>query len=196
MCAEVPACGPGSINPRLNGNSAEVIRNLSETMYVNMRAMSGKLMQSERPDHTLSATALVNEAVAKMLGSESQTKFNGRSHVLAAAAIAMRRVLVDHARARITLKRGGSRRNRWTDVGQAIARGENPSLLLEINEALELLKANDDRQAQIAEYRLFGGLQQGEIADLLGVSLATVEKEWRAAKTILASHLGIESGQH
>ncbi|MBU6414241.1 MAG: RNA polymerase subunit sigma-24 [Planctomycetes bacterium] len=177
-------------------NPAEMIRNLSETMYANMRAISGRYMQSERADHTLSATALVNEAVATMLGPDKPTNFNNRNHVLAAAALAMRRVLVDHARARLTSKRGGSRRNRWTDVGQAISRGEDPSLLLEINEALEQLKIEDVRQSAIAEYLLFGGLKQSEIADLLGVSLATVEKDWREAKEFLATKLSIDSDQN
>lgn len=171
---------------------SEMIRNLSETMYANMRAISGRYMKSERADHTLSATALVNEAVANMLGPGKPTNFNGRNHVLAAAALAMRRVLVDHARARLTSKRGGNSRNRWTDVGQAISRGEDPTLLLEINEALEQLKIEDDRQSAIAEYRLFGGLKQSEIADLLGVSLATVEKDWREAKEFLATKLSID----
>jgi len=169
------------------------LKNLSDSIIGKMRAIGGALMKSERPNHTLTPTALVNEAIVKMMSSDSELRFNNRSHLLAAAAMAMRQILVDHARAHNTIKRGGNiKKISWEDVGHAISTTNKLDLLLDINEALEKLQLADERQAQIAEFRLFGGMEQAEIAEVLGVSIETIQKEWRKAKDFLATELAIE----
>jgi RNA polymerase sigma factor (TIGR02999 family) len=169
------------------------LRNLSDTIYAHLKAIGGVMMKSERSNHTLTPTSLVNEAMVKMLSASEPPLFNNRAHLLAAAALAMRRILVDHARARHSLKRGmGARILSWSDVGHAISSTGDPELLLQLNDIIDKLYETSERAGRIAEYRLFGGMQQREIATVLEVSLPTVEKEWRAVKDFMASELGIE----
>lgn len=175
------------------------IHDLTESMYVHMKAIGGNLMKSERKDHTLNATALVNQAVVKLMSSEKAVPFNNRSHLLAAAAKAMERILVDHARGKNTLKRSaGGRKVTWEDVGQAVSSHEQSDLLLQLSDHIQELAgegARGERCAEILRFRLFGGMQIDEIALVLGQSDSTIEKDWRYAKTFLAERLQIASGQ-
>jgi len=174
-------------------SAAVDLMKMSDTIYANMKAIGGNLMKGERVDHTFTPTALVNEAMVKMLNSSKQPLFNNRAHLLAAAALAMRRILVDHARERNTAKRGlGGKKLSWSDVGEAVSTTNQLGVVLQLDEILEKLASTNDRQAQIAAFRLFGGMEQTEIATVLGVSLALVEKEWRKIKDFLAAELGIE----
>jgi RNA polymerase sigma-70 factor (ECF subfamily) len=168
------------------------IHDLSRSMYGHMRAIGGQLMNGERRDHTLNATALVNEAIVRLLGSGEAAVYNNRAHLLAAASLAMRHVLVDHARARGAAKRGpGGRRVTWDDVGHAIAGQDQHDLLLEISELVDKMSAEDPMMGDIAQFRLFGGMEQAEIARVLGVSLSTVEKRWKLVRERLGQELGV-----
>lgn len=173
--------------------SPVALRNLSDTIYAHLKAIGGVMMKGERPGHSLTPTALVNEAVAKMLSASEPPLFNNRAHLLAAAALAMRRILVDHARARKSIKRGmGAKLLSWADVGHAISSTGDPELLLQVSDIIDKLYQTSERRGRIAEYRLFGGMRQSEIAMVLDVSLPTVETEWREVKDFLAHELGIE----
>lgn len=166
------------------------LRELSETMYQNMRAIGGGLMRKERTGHTLSPTDLVGAAVERLLRA-GQGAFNNRAHLLAAAAVAMRRILVEHARAGGRTKRGGGRaRVSWDDVVHAVSTDEDPALVLSLDEAITKLNAEHERYGPIVDMRVFAGLKNPEIAEVLGVSLGTVEKDWRYIRPKLLVMLG------
>lgn len=158
------------------------LQSISDSLYRNMLAIGGNLMKGERVSHTLTPTALVGAAVERLLEHE-QRAFVNRYHLLAVAATTMRRVLVDHARSRARMKRGGDRRAvSWQDVMNAVSTSEDPALVVMVDDAVETLRAEDDRYARILEMRVFGGMTAPEIAQALGVSLSTVEKDWRYVK--------------
>ena len=180
------------MNPPNTGPDRIGIENLSTTIYSELRARGAGMMRDERTGHTLSPTALVNEAVARLIGTE-QRVFNDRAHLLAAAALAMRRVLVEHARARGRVKRGGRRgRVEWDRVAEAVASQSDPDLLLDLDAGVEALGAEHERYGRLVVLRLFGAMTNEEIAGVLGVSLGTVEKDWRYAKARLRSVLSGE----
>jgi len=167
------------------------IHELSETIYKDMRRIGGGMMKSERAGHTLSPTALVNAAIGDML-EHGQHKFNDRAHILASAALAMRRHLIDHARARGRAKRGGGRgKVTWDDVSASISTTQDPDILLSLDEAIERITRDDPRHGKLLQLRLFSEMTQEEIAHVLGVSLSSVEKDWRYVKRRTAELLGI-----
>jgi RNA polymerase sigma factor (TIGR02999 family) len=138
----------------------------------------------EKPGHTLDATALVHEAWVRLTGGQP---FESRSHFFRASAEAMRRILVDHARARAAGKRGGG----WTRVEladwQKVA--QVPEQVLALNEALERLAAVEPRKAELVILRFFGGMSMPEAAEALGVSLPTAERWWAFARSWLFAEL-------
>ena len=152
---------------------------LSTTIYQHIKAQGAVLMKHERRGHSLTPTALVNEAY-KRLAESKQSQFNNRTHLLAAAALAMKRILIEHARARGRQKRGGAGGNArrpadWDALVNAVAKGSDHEALLDLEEALDVLAAEDadrgPRYARIVELRLFGAMNNPEIAEVLGVSL-------------------------
>jgi RNA polymerase sigma factor (TIGR02999 family) len=155
-------------------------------VYAELRAIAEKHMRNERPDHTLQPTALVHEAYLRLLGS-SPIRFESRLHFLRTASHVMRRVLVDHARARNTGKRNAVLSITLND---AIA-GTNSDVvdLLVVDDALTRLAAAEPRWAHVAEMRFFGGLEVSEVAAALGISEATVKRDWQFAKAWLAQLL-------
>ncbi len=161
-------------------------------VYDELRRLAGHYMKGERAGHTLAPTVLVHEAFVK-LADRTRAGFNGRTHFFAAGAQAMRRILVDHARARGREKRGGDWR-RVTLLGDEAADrgGRDVEQLLALDEALEKLAALDERQAQVVELRYFGGLKVDEVATALGVSKRTVEGYWTHARAWLRRELGGE----
>ncbi|MCC6322690.1 MAG: RNA polymerase subunit sigma-70 [Phycisphaerales bacterium] len=170
---------------------------LSTTIYQHIKAHGAVLMKHERRGHSLTPTALVNEAYARLAGS-SQTQFNNRTHLLAAAALAMKRILIEHARAHSRQKRGGadgSRRRHadWEALVNAVAKGSDHEALLDLDETLELLAAEDPqrgpRYVRMVELRVFGGMTNPEIAEVLDVSVGTVEKDWKWVKVRLKAIL-------
>lgn len=156
-------------------------------VYDELKAIAARHMRRERDGHTLGATAVVNEAYFKLV-DQTRIDWQGRSHFLALASSAMRRLLVDHARAKLREKRGGIKHQ--VDLEEALVI-EDPDVdaIVAVHEALERLSALDERQARVVEMRYFGGLDVGETASLLGVSRRTVELEWTHAKAWLRREL-------
>jgi RNA polymerase sigma factor (TIGR02999 family) len=160
---------------------------LFEELYEQLRALAAAELRSERPAHTLQPTALVNEAFVRIRGSVA---FDSRTKFLGYAATAMRRILVDHARARKALKRGGADRWRLTLTGDELRSADAGFDVLEIEDALCRLEAIEPRQARIVELRYFGGLPIATVAEVLEVSEETVRRDWNAAKRWFAAQLG------
>jgi RNA polymerase sigma factor (TIGR02999 family) len=148
-------------------------------VYEELRALAKQELYREQQGHTLHATALVHEAYLKLAGSGVPA--SDRSHFLAIAARAMRQVLVDHARRRKAVKRGGEMvRTTLTDSGAPV--DFRPDELIALDEAMEKL---DPRQKQVVEFRFFAGMEEAEIAAVLGVSDRTVRREWVKARAWL-----------
>jgi len=145
-------------------------------------------MRGENAAHTLQATALVHEAFMRMVEQDG-VDYRGKRHFLGLATMAMRRVLVDHARARKAKRRGGGKPREVLEVEPAAA-WDDPARVLAIDEALERLARVQPRQARVVEMRFFGGLTLEEVADLLEVSRDTVKLDWRFARAWLQSELG------
>lgn len=157
-------------------------------VYEELRRIAARKLRDERTSHTLSATALVHEAWLEVRKLD-RIQWQNRSHYLAIAAQAMRRILIDHAVGRSRQKRGGGQSAIHLD-GDAWAvaesRGED---LLALDEALRRLGALNERQAKIVECRFFGGMTVGETAETLNVSPATVKREWATARAWLNREL-------
>jgi RNA polymerase sigma factor (TIGR02999 family) len=145
-------------------------------------------MGREKPGHTLAATALVHEAYIRLI-DHTRIDWQGKTHFFAMAAVQMRRILVDHARARDAKKRGGGVQKVTLAEHVAIAE-ENIHDLLAVDMALRGLARQSQRQSQVAELRLFAGLTVEEAAYVLGVSERTVKQDWRVAKAWLLRELG------
>jgi RNA polymerase sigma factor (TIGR02999 family) len=174
------------------GGDAAALDRLMPYVYDELRRIAARLMRSERREHTLQPTALVHEAYARLAGREASAE--DRVHFLSLAARVMRRVLVDHARARRRLKRGrGELKVSLEDVAAAApASGDR---MIEIDEALGRLETLDRRKLRVLEMRIFGGLSHLEIANVLAVSVPTVERDYRMARAWLQSELtGPHSG--
>lgn len=158
---------------------------LLPVVYEELRALARAHLAGERAGHTLQPTALVHEAYLRLVGGEQggDRAFNGRQHFFATAATAMRRILVDHARERNALKRGGGRRVDLSD-GDAVAVDDDLDLV-GLDDALKKLEAVDKRRARVVTFRFFGGLTVDETATALGVSPATVKNDWAFARAWL-----------
>jgi RNA polymerase sigma factor (TIGR02999 family) len=156
-------------------------------VYVELRALAEAFLRRERAGHTLQPTALVNEAYLR-LADKTIVASQGREHFVAVAAETMRRVLVDHARKRAALKRGGGRTRLAS--GDGLSSPEPEVDVLALNDALDKLARLDQRHAKVVELKFFGGLGVEQIAWLLGVSHRTVEADWALARAWLRRELG------
>jgi RNA polymerase sigma factor (TIGR02999 family) len=165
------------------GGDTVSLNQLYEQVYAELRAIAVQKMASERPGHTLQPTALVNEAYLRLGGAE-HFKFENRAHFFAAAAEAMRRILVDSARRHGQLKRGGDQERVELHETRIAAPDENDKLLL-VHEALDDLAREDPIKAQVVKLRYFVGLKHQEIADVLGISEVTVRRHWAVARVRL-----------
>ncbi len=168
--------------PDLPGDNNDLPK-LIPILYDELRRLAGHFLRGERPGHTLQPTALVNEAYLRI--ASQHAGFANREQFMAIAAQAMRRILVDYARQRVTAKRGGGIALAELDVATAGATPEQSEELLAIDEALEKLAALDPQQAQVVELRYFGGLTVEETAASLGIAPRTVKREWALAKAWL-----------
>jgi len=165
------------------GDAAAAER-LLPLVYEELRAIAASHLRQERVGHTLQPTALVHEAYMRLIDQNS-VRWNGRSHFLAVAAMAMRRVLVNHARDRRRLKRGGPEMKR-VPLDDAVGVLEERAGDLEaLDAALTRLAAMDPQQARIVELRFFGGLTAPETAEAMGISERTVHREWSLARAWL-----------
>jgi RNA polymerase sigma factor (TIGR02999 family) len=160
---------------------------LAERLYAELRTLARREMANERPDHTLQPTALVHEAYLRLMGV-GEERFENRAHFYASAAQAIRRVLVDHARARDRLKRGGAELRVEFDGLEAQA-PERDARLLELDEALARLAQLDPSKARLVELRFFAGMSLEEAARAMGSSPSTIQREWRTARAWLQSEL-------
>jgi RNA polymerase sigma-70 factor, ECF subfamily len=157
-------------------------------VYDELRRVACGLMRRERIDHTLSPTAVVHEAVIRLLSNAVFDKATSRSFVFASAARAMREILIEHARRRAADRRGGGRRRVPLDA--VLGYFEKQGLdVIAVHEALDRLATWNLRQSQVMTLRYFGGLTMPEIAESLGVSVATVERDWRMARAWLGGQL-------
>jgi RNA polymerase sigma factor (TIGR02999 family) len=161
---------------------------LFAVVHPQLRQIAARFLQQERGDHTLEPNALVNELCLRLLGAEP-ISYNDRMHFFAVAAQTMRRILIDHARARVADKRGGVQQR----VSLSAVDGWNPVAhsedLLALDEVLAKLDKADPRSARVVELRFFGGLSENEVAEVLGVSAITVKRDWRAARAWLVGRL-------
>ena len=162
---------------------------LVQAAYAELRGLADVLLRDERAGHTLQATALANEVWVK-LERQEHARYGSQQHFLAIAARAMRQILVDHARKRAALRRGGGAL-RVTLVDDVVGAPETKSELdvLALEEALQRFEKLDPRGAEIVELRFFGGLTEDEVATQLDLSRRTVAREWRLAKAWLAEAL-------
>lgn len=172
---------------QLSKGDKSVVERLMPLVYDELHRRAASYMRQERPDHTLQPTALVHEAYLKLV-EQRGTTFKNRAHFFAVAATLMRRILIDHARARLSAKRGGEQSTVALEYAEQL-HTNTPRGLVAIDEALKQLETLDPLQEQIVEMRFFGGLTVKETAEVLGVSTRTIEREWTIARAWLYIHL-------
>jgi RNA polymerase sigma-70 factor (ECF subfamily) len=166
----------------------DALDQLVPLVYDDLRRLAAGYMVRETPGHSLQPTALVHEAYVRLV-DQRRVQWRNRAHFFGVAASMMRRILVDHARKRRTDKRGGDV-ERVTLVGEEVAAAEQNGIdVLALHESLERLAAFDPQQERIVELRYFGGLTIEEAAEVVGVSQATVVREWTIAKAWLRADL-------
>ena len=170
-----------------NEGRREALEDLLPLVYGELRRLAARRLRNERGDHTLQPTALVHEAYVRLV-DQRRVRWQNRAHFYGIAAQIMRRILVDHARAQRTDKRGAG----WQRV--TLVDGKTPTLsadieVLALDEALRRLAAFDPQQERIVELRYFGGLTIDEAAEVIGISTATVKREWAIAKAWLRAQL-------
>ena len=160
-------------------------------VYDHLRRIANQMMRGERAGHTLSATALVHEAWFRLRDTELAPE--DRNHFIAVAARQMRRVLVDHARTKLREKRGGGDWQRISFTGLGAAGNDELPLdhLVALNSAFEKLGEFDPRKAEVADMFLFGGLTIEEVAEVVGLSTATINRDWAFARGFLRKELGL-----
>ena len=172
-----------------NGDDG-ALEKLFPLMHPELHRLAHHYMSRERAGHTLQTTAVLNEAYLRLVDN-TQAVWQGRTHFIAAAAQMMRHIMVDHARKYQSLKRGGGALKVTLDEAALVTETRSQELL-DLDEALERLAAQDTRKSQIVELRYFGGLTVEETAEFLKMSQRTVEREWTAAKAWLYRELSEE----
>jgi RNA polymerase sigma factor (TIGR02999 family) len=161
----------------------EALDALTPLVYDELRRLAKSYLRRERPDHTLDGTALVHEAYMRLV-DQRNVEWRNRNHFFALAAELIRRILVDHARARIAAKRGGA--NVKLSLDEAFAPADEKDLnILALDDALVALGKADPQQSRIVELRYFAGLTIEETADVMEISPATVKRDWTTAKAFL-----------
>lgn len=178
-----PATGPTDLIEQLRGGGREALDELTVILYKELREIAHRHRAARREDNTLATTALVHEAYLKLV-DQSRAQWNDRVHFLSLAAVAMRHILIDRAKARIAAKRGGAQVPITLD-DNIVGSADRPELVLQVDEALNRLGEIDARLARVVECRFFGGLSNEEIAGALGVTERTVERDWVKARLLL-----------
>jgi RNA polymerase sigma factor (TIGR02999 family) len=174
------------LNDAAAGKSAAT-EELFQAVYDQLRRIARRRMADERLDHTLQATALVHEAYVRLVGDQ-QVIWNSRAHFFGAAARAMRRILVEQARRKARPKHGGDRERVSLEHAEAAVEPLSDDVLA-VDEAVKKLEAVDARKGRIVNLRYFSGLSAEETASVLGVSVGTIEREWRFIKSWLQLEL-------
>lgn len=171
----------------LRGGSTDAPGRLIDAVYGELRRMADALMRDERPGHTLQPTALVNEAFLRLVGN--QERLEDRGHFFGAAAKAMERVLVDHARRKQAAKRGGG--SERVTLGEVYAQAPDANMsVLDVHDAITALDREHPELASLTRYRYFAGLTLEQIAEIEGVSLATLKRQWTYARAWLYDRIG------
>lgn len=184
-----PAAGPGHVTRLLHEAAAgkpAAGGELLPLVYDELRRLARRRMSAERADHTLQATALVHEAYARLVGGK-EVDWADRAHFFHAAAAAMRRILIDHARARAGPVRGGGRRRVPLDVADVadLAARDDPAAVLALDDAVAALERQDPDAAAVVRLRFYAGLSVDETANALGTSPRTVKRDWAFARAFL-----------
>ena len=175
-------------------NDSSTAAEILPQVYGRLRALAQQYLRAERRDHTLQATAVVHEAYARLVG-HGDVNWDSPVHFFAAASEAMRRVLVDHARGRGRLKRGGDRKR--LELGDvAISATEAPDEFLLLDEAIQRLAERDAAMADVVRLRYFVGLEIAETAQVLGISAPTVKRRWQWARTWLYREMSRGGADH
>jgi len=191
----MPPLPPGAATDlvlELSRGDQRTIDQLLPLVYAELHELARRYMRRERPDHTLTTTALVHEAYLRLV-DQTRVELADRAHFVGVAAIAMRRILVEHARRRNAERHGGEQQ-RVSLSGIALAQDESADAVLELNDALERLATLDARLVRVVECRYFLGLTEEETAAALGVTARTVRRDWIKAKGWLAEALGESNG--
>lgn len=189
--ANLPTGDPEHVSELLaewNSGDKTALDKLVPIIYDELKRQARRHMRRERPDHTLETSAIVHEAYIK-LAEQRNVIWENRAHFFWLASEIMRRVLVDHARGKNRQKRGAGAEMLTLEPGLAAAPGSSVDLL-ELDEALKHLEATDRQQAKVVELKFFAGLNVEEIAETLGISIATVKRDWAVAKAWLSRELG------
>jgi RNA polymerase sigma factor (TIGR02999 family) len=155
-------------------------------VYDELRKLAARNLAREKPGHTLQATALVHEAYLRLVGQQEPQAYRDRSHFFAAAASAMRRILIESVRRKRTRKRGGDWKRQPLE---AVAAPEPDEELLVVDEALERLAAIDPKKAKLVELRYFAGLTGDQAAEVLGISATTADRHWAYARAWLQAEV-------
>jgi RNA polymerase sigma factor (TIGR02999 family) len=169
-----------------NGDRA-ALDSLVPLIYAELHRLASRAMRHEGPGHTLNTTALVNEAYLRMINQQN-VNWQNRAHFFAVSAQSMRNILIDMARSRNRQRRGGDATHVSLDEALVFSE-ERASELIALDDALTALGRLDERQSRIVELRYFGGLSVEETAEVLGISAATIDREWRRARAWLYSQL-------
>lgn len=175
----------------LTGGNKDVVNEILPHIYDELRRLAGSYLRRERSDHTLQPTALVHEAYMKLI-DQKKVKWQNRAHFFGIAAQVMRRILMDHARKHTAEKRGGEAEKLPLEEDILVVSHGRSAELLALDEALEKLAGFDETKAKIVELRYFGGLSIEETAEVLNVSVPTVNRHWRMAKAWL--HAEVSGG--
>jgi len=168
---------------QLSSGDASALDGLVPVVYDQLRRLAERELRKERTGHTLTPTALVNEAYLKLVQLDRMT-WQGRAHFLGACAQVMRRILIGYARSRKASKRGAGQSHASLD-DVVVAAAERPDLLVALDEALDRLAGFSPRQAKVVECRYFAGMEIEEVAAMMGISPATVRRDWTAARAWL-----------
>lgn len=173
---------------RWRSGDAEARDRLFAVVQPQLQQLAARLLRRERPDHTLEPNAVVNELYLRLIGNQP-VSYQDRAHFFAIAAQTMRRILIDHARARVADKRGGEQRRVPLSDVDGWSAATSSEQLLDLDTQLSALASADPRAARVVELRFFGGLREEDVAEVLQVSVITVKRDWKAARAWLAARL-------
>ena len=174
---------------KIEAGDQQASADLLPLVYDELRKLAAAKMAQEQPGQTLQATALVHEAYMRLVDSETAKQWNCRGHFFGAAAEAMRRILVDCARTKLALKRGGQMEREQMDLAN-LSFASRPEQLLAVDEALEKLAAEDPEAAELVKLRYYGGFSVVEAAELIGLSKTTAYGHWAFARAWLRREIG------
>jgi len=172
----------------IDHDDKDALNRILPVVYDELRVLARSILRGERADHTLQCTALVHEAYLRLV-DQRKTDWKSRAHFFALASMAIRRILVDHARRRSAARRGGGERPLSLDEVTTVAADLPETSLVGLDDALNSLAKMDAAGAQVVEMRFFGGLTHGEIAQVLGINERTVRRRWVHARAWLYREL-------